>query len=147
LRFVLVREDLKPWLLYLLRSQIGRRQIERLATGNQESMKNIGQERLRSIAVPLGPKDEIHHAIALTEQELARTSQQIRANEFALKQSTAQRENILRAAFAGQLVPQDPNDELASVLLERIRAERAEREKQPRVRKTKQQKEIAAVVS
>lgn len=43
----------------------------------------------------------------------------------ALKQATAQRQNILRAAFAGELVPQDPNDEPASVLLERIRAERA----------------------
>ncbi|MBP7302944.1 MAG: hypothetical protein KA972_07175, partial [Brachymonas sp.] len=42
----------------------------------------------------------------------------------ALKQSTAQRQNILRAAFSGQLVPQDPHDEPASALLERIRAER-----------------------
>lgn len=33
----------------------------------------------------------------------------------------------MRAAFAGQLVPQDPDDEPASVLLERIRAERAAR--------------------
>ena len=41
------------------------------------------------------------------------------------RQSTAQRKNILQAAFSGQLVPQDPNDEPASVLLERIRAERA----------------------
>jgi type I restriction enzyme S subunit len=47
-------------------------------------------------------------------------------------------------------VPQDPNDEPAGVLLERIRVERAERDKQPKsrnVRKAKQQKEIAAVVS
>jgi type I restriction enzyme S subunit len=36
----------------------------------------------------------------------------------------AQRQVILRAAFSGQLVPQDPNDEPASVLLERIRAQR-----------------------
>ena len=45
--------------------------------------------------------------------------------EHSLRQSAAQRQNILRAAFAGQLVPQDPADEPASVLLERIRAERA----------------------
>jgi len=35
-----------------------------------------------------------------------------------------QRKNILKAAFAGQLIPQNPNDEPASALLERIRAER-----------------------
>lgn len=68
------------------------------------------------------------------------------AIEHSLKQSTAQRQNLLRAAFAGELVPQDPADEPASVLLERIRAERAERAKQPKTRKTKP-KEIATVVS
>ena len=47
------------------------------------------------------------------------------AIELALKQSAAQRKNILKAAFSGQLVPQDPGDEPAAVLLERIRAERA----------------------
>ena len=50
---------------------------------------------------------------------------QEQAVDLALKQSAAQRQNILRAAFSGQLVPQDHNDEPASVLLERIRAERA----------------------
>lgn len=138
LRLALVQDDLQPWLLYLLRSKIGRRQIELLATGNQESMKNIGQERLRSIAIPLGPKDEIRHAITLVQQELTSASQQITANELALKQSTAQRQNILRAAFAGQLVPQDPNDEPASVLLERIRAERAASGKLAKARKSKE---------
>lgn len=34
------------------------------------------------------------------------------------------RQAILAKAFSGQLVPQDPNDEPASALLERIRAER-----------------------
>jgi type I restriction enzyme S subunit len=52
-------------------------------------------------------------------------AQQLSVIARSLKQSTAQRQNILRAAFAGQLVPQDPNDEPASVLLARIRAERA----------------------
>ena len=53
-------------------------------------------------------------------------SQQQAAIELGLKQSAAQRKNILKAAFSGQLVPQDPGDEPAAVLLERIRAERAE---------------------
>ena len=59
--------------------------------------------------------------------------------EHSLRQSAAQRQNILRAAFAGELVPQDPSDEPASVLLERIRAERAAQAavKKPRSRKTK----------
>lgn len=41
-----------------------------------------------------------------------------------LRSASAQRKNILKAAFSGQLVPQDLADEPASVLLERIRAER-----------------------
>ncbi|MCP4417596.1 MAG: type I restriction endonuclease subunit S, partial [Chloroflexi bacterium] len=40
----------------------------------------------------------------------------------ALQQAEALRQSILKKAFAGQLVPQDPNDEPASVLLARIQA-------------------------
>jgi type I restriction enzyme S subunit len=134
LRLVLVHDNMKPWLLYLLRSRIGRKQIEVLATGNQESMKNIGQERIRSIAIPIGPEDEIICAIALVEQGLVSATLQISENEFVLKQSAAQRKNILKTAFSGQLVLQDPNDEPASVLLERIRAEREQQKKQPKVK-------------
>lgn len=62
----------------------------------------------------------VHHA----STALNGCDEQLKLIERSLKQSTAQRQNILRAAFAGQLVPQDPADEPASVLLERIRAER-----------------------
>ena len=41
------------------------------------------------------------------------------------ERSAALRRAILERAFRGELVPQDPDDEPASVLLERIRAERA----------------------
>lgn len=43
----------------------------------------------------------------------------------SLQQAEALRQSILKKAFSGQLVPQHPDDEPASVLLERIRAERA----------------------
>ncbi len=65
----------------------------------------------------------------MLDAQLSNVAEQEKATKISLKQSTAQRKNILKAAFSGQLVPQDPNDEPASVLLERIRAERAARAK------------------
>jgi|TARA_R100000049_G_C1956058_1_gene111170 type I restriction enzyme S subunit len=114
------------------------------------NLASIKMTMLRMFPVPLGPVDEQRELLTLLELQIEQIDRQEQAVELGLKQSTAQRQNILRAAFAGQLVPQDLNDEPASVLLERIRAERAEHDKQPKVRKfrkTKQQKEVAAVVS
>jgi type I restriction enzyme S subunit len=124
LRFLLVRDELAVWLLTLLRSELGRYHIERLSSGNQESMRNIGQERIKQIPVPLPPMSEIQHATQLLDETIEAAKSQEIAIAAALKQSAAQRKNILNAAFSGQLVPQDPNDEPASVLLERIRNER-----------------------
>lgn len=111
------------------------------------NLASINMRMLRMFPVPLGPADEQRELLNQLDLQIEQLDRQEKAVELGLKQSTAQRQNILRAAFAGELVPQNPNDEPASVLLERIRAERAERAKQPKKRQPKKKKEIATVVS
>lgn len=88
------------------------------------AQKNINLEILERVVVPVPPHSEQMAIVDGLLTDLAAAKTQDEAIDLALKQATAQRKNILKAAFAGQLVPQDPNDEPASVLLERIRTQR-----------------------
>lgn len=81
--------------------------------------------RLRPIEFPLPSLGEQHRIVAEHDSRLSFIHACEQAVEAALDRSAALRRSVLKAAFAGQLVPQDPTDEPASVLLERIRAERA----------------------
>jgi len=61
--------------------------------------------------------------------------------EQGLQQAEALRQSILKKAFEGKLVPQDPNDEPASVLLEKIKAERAKEQPEKKtIKRTKKAK-------
>ena len=91
------------------------------------NLASINMGMLRAFPVPVPPVEEQQVIVAQLVSQLERLTQQEASVEKALQQSTAQRQNLLRAAFAGQLVPQDPADEPASELLARIRAGRAER--------------------
>ena len=62
----------------------------------------------------------------MVEKRLSVLDQMEAALRDNLKRADRLRQAVLRDAFAGKLVPQDPHDEPAAVLLERIRAERAE---------------------
>jgi type I restriction enzyme S subunit len=87
----------------------------------------------------LPPQKEQQSLVWQLEEALGAVKSQIDAIQAGLKKSTVQRQNILRAAFSGQLVPQDPSDEPASELLSRIRADRTERVvvKKPRGRQVR----------
>ncbi len=98
-------------------------QISTLCSGSTRDFLNT--EILRSLTFPVPPIDEQRASLEALRERLAEAELLDAAISRAFTQATAQRQNILRAAFSGQLVPQDPNDEPASVLLERIRAERA----------------------
>lgn len=113
---------------------------EKVRSSTSETLQpNMSPNALKAIVIPLPPPSETTSLVEITQIQLIHIEQQEVAISLSLKQSSAQRQNILRAAFAGQLVPQNPDDEPASMLLERIRAERAKRDalKGPRGRKTK----------
>lgn len=131
-------ETLGAYIVISVSSPYARAKIEKAAKSTA-GHKRISLSDLHPFAIALPPLQEAQELIRLMDIALSEIAQQESAVRLALKQSTAQRQNILRAAFAGQLVPQDPNDEPASVLLARIRTERAQREavKKPRSRKPK----------
>lgn len=89
------------WLLYILRSPHGRAEIERLATGNQESMRNIGQDRIRMIRIPVPPLGEIGPIIGEIERRLSLADQIDRSIELSLGRLRTLRLSVLKAAFAG----------------------------------------------
>lgn len=97
-------------------------ETRRGSSGNNQPALN--KSIVERIPIPIAPPMELKAIVGLVEALLSQIESQEAAIALSLKQSAAQRQNILKAAFSGQLVPQDPNDEPASVLLERIRAER-----------------------
>lgn len=112
----------------------GQRQFREMNYG--AGRPHLSFDQLEAVLVPLPPLDEQIQVVNVVA-DILRTCEQTEAELVALfKQSSAQRKNILKAAFSGQLVPQDPNDEPASVLLERIKAQRAATPKAKRSRKT-----------
>lgn len=105
-------------------------------------INHLSAGKFSKIAVPLPPLVEQSILVAEITTEFDAIDRQIEATALGLKQSEAQRKNILKSAFSGQLVPQDPNDEPASVLLEKIRLEREALAKILKPRKPRKPKKV-----
>lgn len=100
--------------------------IEEMKTGINDSGLNLTQDKLLQLSVP---KLDIQRQIALYEEisaQLEWLKQIERTLTFTQGRFSTLTQSILAKAFRGELVPQDPADEPASVLLERIRAGRGE---------------------
>lgn len=101
----------------------------------------LNLSELRQLPLPLPPLPEQAEIVAEVERRLSVVDEIEAEVEAGLKRAARLRQAILKRAFEGRLVPQDPEDEPASALLERIRAEREadqQRAVAPRRRRFKQ---------
>jgi type I restriction enzyme S subunit len=109
-------------------AQIVRRQISRITKG--VAQQKISLARFKTICVPLPPLAEQQRIISETEREFSIVEHIEATIEIALRRVQRLRQVVLKQAFDGKLVPQNPEDEPASRLLQRIREERARREEE-----------------
>lgn len=116
---------LEPSLLALVwNSAAVRQQLEGQARTTAGIYK-VNQGMLNDVRLPLPPREEQMRIVTEVERLMSFIAACERAVEAGLQRSAALRRSVLKTAFEGRLVPQDPTDEPASVLLERIRTERA----------------------
>lgn len=85
----------------------------------------LNLEKLRPLSIPVPPLEEQKQLVAEIERCLSIVDEIEAQAEANLKRAVRLRQSILKRAFEGKLVPQDPTDEPADKLLERIRQERA----------------------
>ena len=97
--------------------------LEHNSTGT--TMNNLNEKIVKAVSVPVIPFPEQHQIVAEIESRLSVCDKLEETIEQSLLQAEALRQSILKKAFAGKLVPQDPSDEPAEKLLARIRADRA----------------------
>lgn len=91
----------------------------------QVGQANVNGTKLLALAFPLPPHAEQAAIVAEVEARLSQVAAAERQIDANLTRAARLRQAILKRAFAGKLVPQDPADEPAAVLLDRIRAARA----------------------
>jgi type I restriction enzyme, S subunit len=85
----------------------------------------VNIERVKALPIPLPPLVELRRIQDAVDTQLSAVESSLNAIEVSLQRADRLRQSILKRAFEGKLVPQNRNDEPASVLLERIRADRA----------------------
>ena len=111
--------------------------------GHGIALKNIPPfDVLKRYLVPIPPIQEQQRIIVAVNNLLSKVDS-IDADSEAIFALIAQaKSKILDLAIRGQLVPQNPDDEPASVLLERIRAEKEELIKQGKIKRDKKESVI-----
>jgi len=107
------------FLMYYISHVTATGSIKHFFTGS--GIKHLTGESLKRVPVPVPSLSEQTAIVAAIESRLSVCDKIESIVDESLAKAEALRQSILKKAFTGQLVPQDPNDEPAAILLERIR--------------------------
>lgn len=112
----------------------GRRYFDK-NTQQVVGMASINQGQIGSMPIPYTSLSEQEEIVRQIEYRFSIIDEIAKSIDFSLKQGDQLRQSILKQAFSGKLVPQDPADEPAEKLLARIRAEKAQAPVKPTSRR------------
>jgi type I restriction enzyme S subunit len=112
----------QPYLAWYLASKSGgQKRLYEMRRGVTKI--GLGLDDIRAVPIPMPPLPEQQRIIAEIDRHLSVIDELESAIYANLKRAERLRQSILKRAFKGKLVPQDPNDEPVGVLLEKIRKE------------------------
>ena len=120
------------YLSFALNSPSCKKQADKAARGVAQKTVNLFD--LRRFAIPLSPLSEQYKLNELLSNSLKILNNHMEQSNSLESMLQIFEQAILSKAFRGELVPQDPNDEPASILLERIRQEKARAVAEPKVK-------------
>lgn len=132
----MVENGLVEFALWWFQSSNGRQNIEKVASSTS-GLYTLSISKIEALAVPVPSLLEVSQINELVDEIFSKITLLETWCQTELTRSAALRQSILKDAFAGRLVPQDPNDEPAAELLARIRAAREAVPKKDTRRKAK----------
>lgn len=125
---------------YVFKSFVGQNYLQFLSGG--AAMPKFNKTDLRAMIVPVPPIKEQERIVESVKNTFIGIDDLDISYSGLANTIQSVKSKILDLAIRGKLVPQDPNDEPASVLLERIRAEKEELIKQGKIKRDKKESVI-----
>lgn len=135
--------EVNKFIAMCLQSDTVQNQIKKYIRG--VAQPDLGLAHIKELILPFPSSLEQNEIISEMNRHISVIDQLEKTIDSNLKRAEKLRQSILKQAFEGKLVPQDPNDEPAEKLLERIKAEKAQqtttktkRKTQPKTQSNKQ---------
>lgn len=123
LRFTFDNSVVPGYILNFTRSDLYRKQIEQLASGNQDGMRNVSQKNMKLVEFPIPELNEQTEIVHILDSFFAKEQQAKEASETVLEQIDLIKKSILARAFRGELGTNDPAEESALELIKQTLSE------------------------